>query len=419
MIHPFFSWHGVPRACSLLMAAMSKRKQFLLWIVAAGAALGLLAATYRRASARQFATRHLHAGSPKRRRPFLRRKALLHLPCREWLRRPPCTRSRRHPSGQARHGLACHGHLEPLPGMWRQMRGEKPQVNQEEIAHILAYLYQAGTADPGRPGGRPARLRGQRLRPLPRRALQRRHLRPRPCAAAAAGERLAWMRAMWNHAHSMMEPVSKELGAWPQFQGAEMNDLLAYVTGAPPAAIRKTARSAAARSMAGRCSSRSASNAIRCAAKAATSVPNRDPRTTPAHLRAVRRRPVEPCSGDAGACPRGAPAAPTLQGEEITDVLRFLVSLRYFEPSGSPFLGNVFSPSAAAPAATAQGRRHRTGPTSRRRGRLHHGLPGHRAVAPWPGHVHARRGARHRLAHPRAGDIGDLISFLNDPGRTK
>jgi cytochrome c2 len=32
-------------------------------------------------------------------------------------------------------------------------------------------------------------------------------------------------------------------------------------------------------------------------------------------------------------------AAPLLQGDEITDVLAFLASLRYFEPTGSPFVG--------------------------------------------------------------------------------
>ena len=56
---------------------------------------------------------------------------------------------------------------------------------------------------------------------------------------AAGGDRPAWMHAMWNHAQSMIEPVTKELGAWPRFTGAEMNDLVAYVNGAPSAAIQE------------------------------------------------------------------------------------------------------------------------------------------------------------------------------------
>ena len=37
------------------------------------------------------------------------------------------------------------------PAMWGRMRGVKPpQLNQEEMAHVLAFLYQAATAD--RPG---------------------------------------------------------------------------------------------------------------------------------------------------------------------------------------------------------------------------------------------------------------------------
>jgi cytochrome c2 len=114
-----------------------------------------------------------------------------------------------------------------MPGMWRQMHGEKLQLNQEEMAHILAFLYQAGSADkPGDPAA------GEKV--FAAKGCARCHAvrgngataGPDLSKVAVSGDGLAWMHAMWNHAQSMAEPVTKELGTWPQFTGVEMNDLL-------------------------------------------------------------------------------------------------------------------------------------------------------------------------------------------------
>ncbi len=57
---------------------------------------------------------------------------------------------------------------------------------------------------------------------------------------------------------------------------------------------------------------------------------------------------------------------PTLQGEEITDVARFLASLRYFEPTGSAFVGRAcLRRPRLRPLPRRQGRRHREAPPPR------------------------------------------------------
>jgi mono/diheme cytochrome c family protein len=112
---------------------------------------------------------------------------------------------------------------------------------------------------------------------------------------------------------------------------------------------------------------------------------------------------------------------PTLDGDEIKDVQTFLISLQYFEPAGSPLLGErVFNERGCARChgahaeGTAEGPRLRPAadaftPVSLTSTLWNHG-PGmwaraQQLGAPWP----ALEGS----------DLGDLTSFLNDSGRTK
>ena len=166
------------------MAAISKRTQVLLWILAAGAAIALLAATViggRPTASSQHAT--YLTGSPEKGAALFYGKkhcSICHAVNGSGGRVAPDL-------GATHPGTPAMGWLitviwNHMPGMWRQMHGEKLQLNQEEMAHILAFLYQAGSGgQAGRSRGRPEGLRCQRLRALPRGALQRRHVRPRPC----------------------------------------------------------------------------------------------------------------------------------------------------------------------------------------------------------------------------------------------
>ena len=211
---------------------------------------------------------------------------------------------------------------------------------------------------------------------------------------------------MWNHAQSMIEPVTKELGAWPQFTGAEMNDLVAYVNGAPSAAIQEDG---SLRGSADHGWEVFQAKCIQC-----HSVRGKGgkigPELGPAHeLPRTSAQFAAVLWNHAPAMLQHARearlAAPTLQGEEITDVLRFLASLRYFEPTGSPFLGErVFAERGCASCHGPSAEGTRNGPKLRAGGRrLHHGLFRDGAVEPRAGDEHARREARHRVAQPGAG----------------
>jgi mono/diheme cytochrome c family protein len=224
------------------MAAISKRTQIWLWTFATCAAVSALVVTViggHAPSAPQHTT--YLAGSPEKGAALFYGKkhcSICHAVNGNGGRVAPDL-------GATRPGTPAMGWLitviwNHMPGMWRQMHGEKLQLNQEEMAHILAFLYQAGSAD--KPGDSAA---GQKV--FDAKGCVRCHAvrsngattAPDLSKVVAAGDNLAWMHAMWNHAQSMIEPVTKELGAWPQFTGAEMNDLVAYVNGGPSPTIQE------------------------------------------------------------------------------------------------------------------------------------------------------------------------------------
>ena len=404
------------------MAAMSKSKQFLLWTVAAMIATAGLGATlvweYRPS------TRHslYVVGVPEKGAALFfgeKNCSICHAVHGTGGRLAPDLGGI-HPGAPAMGWLATVL-WDHAPGMWRQMRGRKaPQLNQEEMAHILAYLYQVGTADPA---GDPAA--GERV--FDAKGCSRCHAvrgaggtrGPDLSKAPSAGDGVAWMGAMWNHAQSMMEPVSRELGGWPQFQGAEMNDLLAYVSSGPPApgkVLRGTGEKGWAIFQ---------KKCIQCHAVRGTGGhigpelgPDHELPRTSAQFAAV-------LWNHAPAMIKQAKAAgvekPTLQGEEITDVARFLVSLRYVEPSGSAFVGErIFADRGCARCHGPKAEGTAEAPPLKTPGDAFTTVS--LATALW------RHGPAMQLRAEALGipwptlaptDIGNLISFLNEPGRTK
>ncbi len=310
------------------------------------------------------------------------------------------------------------------PGMWRQMRGnQNPRLNQEEMAHILAFLYQAGTAE--RPGDAAAGKRVFAAKGCARchsLGADGGHLAPDLSQAASAGDAGAWMRAMWNHAQAMVGPITREMGSWPQFRGEEMNDLIAYAgrTRGAAAAGGNLLRASADRGwqvFQAKC--------MPCHSVRATGGhvgpelgPDHDLPHTPAQFAAVLWNHAPAMLAHA---PSPAAWTPTLEGDEIADVLTFLVSLRYFEPTGSPFLGErVFTERGCARCHGAKAEGTHEGPKLRAGAETFTTVS--LATALWS-HGPAMRARAERLGIEwpilEPSDIGDLISFLNDPGRQK
>ena len=310
------------------------------------------------------------------------------------------------------------------PAMWSKMGGRPPQLNQLEMAHILAFLYQAATADPpgdARVGQLVFTLKGcnqcHTLRG------EGGHAAPELTDVAAQGDDIAWVRAMWNHAGRMIGPITKRLGEWPEFQSEEMTHLIAYVGVGRAPGIGQTPAENVLRGSAERGWLAFQVKCMGCHAVAGQGGkigpelgPDNDlPHTTarfatvlwnhaPAMLARVHQASV---------------AVPVLEGNEIKDIQTFLISLQYFEPAGSALLGErVFNQRGCArchgPQAegTTEGPRLKPAreaftPVSLTSTLWNHG-PGMWARAqqlgvPWP----ALEGT----------DLGDLTSFLNNPAK--
>jgi mono/diheme cytochrome c family protein len=306
--------------------------------------------------------------------------------------------------------------------MWRQIRQKNdpyPQLNSQEMADIFAFLYQASGID--RAGDASA---GQRV--FDGKGCVRCHSvggtggqsAPELSKIAAGSSSNAWTLTMFNHAGSMVAPITSTLGQWPQFTGNEMNDLIAYVSLSAPQPSTNT------REISGNAELGWGVFQSRCMPCHAVrgqggSVgpelgPERDlPLTTaqfasvlwnhaPAMLRQARENRISP---------------PVLQGNDMADLRTFLASLRYFEPTGSPLVGErVFSDRgcAACHGRTAEGTQ--TGPGLRSGTEAYTTITF--AAALW------RHGPRmidraQELGIPwptlKATDLGDLVSFLNTP----
>jgi len=305
------------------------------------------------------------------------------------------------------------------PGMFRRISGSKsyPQLTSQDMADVLAFLYQAANVD--RPGNASA---GEKV------------FHDKGCAnchsvrsvggnsapelsGVAAGGPNEWMRAMWNHTQSMVEPITKKLGQWPEFMGSEMNDLVAYV-GAGNQTPQASARTASAdngwKVFQARC--------IQCHAVRGQGG-TLGPELGPAHELPLTT------SAFASVLWNHAPAmirlghetgvaVPTLQRDEMADLTAFLASLRYVEPTGSPFVGQrVFRVRGCAQCHGQEAEGTELGPSLRAREDAYTTVSFTAAL--WKhGPKMIDRVEQMGLSWPtlEATDIGDLVAFLNAPG---
>jgi len=312
------------------------------------------------------------------------------------------------------------------PGMWRQFRLQNksyPQLDPQEMADMLAFLYQSGNAD--RAGNANA---GQRV------------FNEKGCADCHAvggvggktapdlstigndGDSAAWTRAMLNHTGSMVEPITARLGQWPQLTGKEMGDLIAFVS---HGAQRKAANTEEAAGNAERGWSVFQSRCMQCHSvngKGGKLGPELGPQNelplTNAQFAAVfwnHAPQMLKQSKDAGI------PAPVFQGQEMTDLLAFLASLRYFEPTGTAAVGaKVFADRGCAACHGSLAEGTASGPP------LKAGAAPFTAVsftaALWQhGPNMVDRSIKMGMPWPtlQPTDIGDLVSFLNAPVTAK
>jgi mono/diheme cytochrome c family protein len=311
------------------------------------------------------------------------------------------------------------------PKMWQRMdRATPPHLDQEEMAHILAFLFQAGTGD------RPGDSRSGELVFREKGCANCHAVRsggagqpPEISHIAASRDCVIWARAMWNHAQSMGEPITRKTGEWPEFIGDEMADLMAYAGGGATSGSSLVPAENALRGSAERGWRAFQAKCIGCHSVGGKGGrigpelgPERDLPHSTARFAAVLWNHAPSMLKHAR---EASVTLPKLDGDEIKDIQTFLVSLQYFEPGGSAFLGErVFRERGCAQChgtraqGTSQGPRLRSGTDVFTTISL--------ATALWKhGPEMWNRAERMGISWPtlESTDVGDLISFLNTPAR--
>ena len=313
------------------------------------------------------------------------------------------------------------------PRMWDRMREEKiayPDLSYEETAHLFAFLYTARYVDERGDEFKGSKLfeskgcaRCHALRGVPARLEGA--VGPDLSSVVGLDTPVRWTQSMWNHASSMQENTERLHLAWPRFEGREMNDLLAYIR-ANSARPRTESELLPASPERGWKVFQSKS-CIECHAvhgKGGRVGPELGPGSefppsivqfaqtmwnhSPDMWRELQVRSI----------PR-----PVFEGQEIADLVAFLSSLRYFEPAGSPQVGQtVFAERGCGRCHGAQAQGGRSGPALRGRGQPTTMIT--LAAALWQHGPRMYSRAR-QLGQPwptlEANDVGDLVAFLNAP----
>lgn len=309
------------------------------------------------------------------------------------------------------------------PQMWERMAQEKispPELSREEVAQVFAYLYtiryvdEAGDAEHGerlfRSLGcvRCHAIRGQGG-----------HQGPDLASIGGVDTPIVWAQEMWNHAPAMEAKMQQVGVVRPRFEGAEMNDLLAYVRkvcDGPRSEYKLLPASA----------SRGAELFAKKSCIACHSVKGKGgkvgPELGPQHrlpptlaqfagemwnhspemYRAMRERGID---------------RPSFENQEMADVMAYLSSLRYFEPTGTAVVGSaVFSQRGCAHCHGSNAEGTPSGPVLRGRGDVYNSIS--LATALWShGPEMYRQTQKLSVPWPKLeeSDLGDLIAFLNAP----
>lgn len=403
---------------------MTLQRQLLIWILAALAATALLAAVLvweHKYTRQRYAT--FLAGDPHEGARLFEKKG--------------CIQCHRAGGASGWSGQALGVELRPkstinelvaamwnhAPRMWERMRAENvayPVLSHEELAHLFAYLYTVRYLDePGDTERGRQQFGAKGCRRCHAARGQGGKIGPDLSVLGGVDTPIVWTQAMWNHAPAM-EAWMQKLGlAWPKFEDGEMNDLLAYVREVSGGPRREYQLLPADPDRGGKLFE--SKSCIVC-----HSVKGEGGRIGPAL--GARRQPPTTIVQFAGLMWNHSPEMwramkarniprPTFEGHEMADLIAFLYSVQYFEPGGSPQLGeSLFARRGCSRCHGAHAEGTVLGPALGGRGKTFSSIALGQAL--WShGQKMYQRAQQLGVPWPTLAesDVGDLVVFLNTP----
>lgn len=309
------------------------------------------------------------------------------------------------------------------PEMWKRMQQENLRarpLTQDEVSDLFAFLYLARYIDEPGDAQRGRHLFGSKG------CVQCHAVRGEggnvgPDLAQIAGldTPIEWSQTMWNHAPAMEKNIQGAGVPWPQFEKAEMSDLLAYVREVS-AAPRTEFKLFPADPGRGWVLFKDKS-CIAC-----HSVQGQGGHVGP-DLGAGRQSPLTMVQF-AGAMWNHSPQMyremkvrglerPVFGGQEMADLMAFFNSLQYFEPSGSVEAGKgLFKARGCSRCHGANAEGTSLAPALRGPQRTVNSVS--LATALWrhgPEMYHRTQSLGIAWPKLEENDLGDLFAFLNSP----
>lgn len=325
-----------------------------------------------------------------------------------------------HPSDLAFLVTAMWNHA---PNMWERMQADRvsyPILTYEETAQLVAYLYVASHMD-GQGNAQHGKLLFSskgciRCHTFVNKNGQQQSLWTQ---LGAPNTPMAWTEAMWKSAPAMEDAMRRAGIAWPMLDGSDLNDLFAFVQQSSDHSAAKVQQFPGDPDSGWRVFQ--ANSCITChklrqddtglssslpsgkwLAPTFSQVGELMWNHAPEMRHAMRRQSI---------------ANPSLSDEEMTDLIAFVYSLRYFDPPGSPAVGrSIFSWRGCSLCHGEDAQGTSIAPSLRGRGRNYNSIS--LATALWS---HGRKmyylTQKSGLDWPtlQENDIGDLLEFLNSP----
>lgn len=308
------------------------------------------------------------------------------------------------------------------PAMWKRMQAEKlvyPGFDEEEMAHLFAYLYEIRYVD------EPGDISHGRQLFETKGCVQCHSIRGEgghggpDLAQAGVDTPIAWTQTMWNHAPEMEAHMREQKLEWPRFQGREMNDLLAFVREVCSGPRREYELLPADADRGAEVFQKKGCAACHSVkGEGGKGAPNLGPSGklpptivqfagamwshSPEMWQAMKKQKIE---------------RPTFEGKEMADLIAFLYRLRYFEPTGQALLGKtLFTERGCSRCHGERAEGTSQGPRLRRRAQVF--TPVTLATALWqhgPKMYHHTQEMGLRWPTIEEKDVSDLVAFLNAP----
>ena len=400
---------------------MSFRRPLLIWILAGIAVLVLVAGIlrYRRRETQQWNT--FLVGDPRAGAQVFQQKRCSS--CHAILGAGPTLApdlGLRGASGSTMAGLATQM-WNHAPRMWATIDHNKvpyPQFTREDMANLFAYLYVTCYDDES---GNAAH--GEIL--FTTKGCIRCHsvgdtggtVGPNLRDTGPVDTPIFWTQTMWNDAPAMQAHMNELKIAWPQFQGEEMNDLLAYVR-QERGGTEQEAKLLPANPRRGWALFQK-KGCINCHAirgVGGTVGPDLAAgRPLPRNLTQMAARMWNHSPAMWAAMKDKGIERPTFAGQEMADLLAFLYSVRYFDQGGSPMIGEaLFTERKCSRCHGADARGGDIGPNLRKRSGPF--TPVTFALALWShGPRMYNKAQELGIGWPtlNEGDLSHLLAFLN------